>query len=69
MLAGINASLSGGLISLFNRISLFQGLGFVTACYSRAGSSAGGMEAGKYLFMDPPCLGTILELTSIHQIV
>lgn len=69
MLASINASLSGGLICLFNRISLLQGLSFVTGCYSRAGTSAGGMEAGKYLFMNPPCLGTILELTSIHQIV
>lgn len=65
----INALLTEDLISLFNRISLLQDLSFVPACYSRAGTSAGGMEAGKYLFMNPSCLGTILELTSIHQIV
>lgn len=69
MLVSINASLSEGFIRLFNRISLLQGLRFATACYCRAGTSACGMEAGKYLFMNPPCLGTILELTSIHQIV
>lgn len=55
------------LISFFSQH--LKGHSFVTAFYCRAGTFADGTVAGKYLFINPTCLGTILELTSIQQTV
>lgn len=55
------------LISFFSQ--LLKGHSFVTVFYCRVGTFADGTVAGKYLFINPTCLGTILELTSIQQTV
>lgn len=48
---------------------LLKGHSFVSVFYCRVGTSTDGTVAGKYLFINPTCLGTILELTSIQQTV